>query len=295
MEVLERILVPIDVNTDYNEQVNSALQMARAYSSAVVLMYIIPDLELNNQIKSIVEQSVSESLKTISKVFESNDIKVQERIITYGNIVKAIVDKANSPGVNLVLIGENLENKGSKYRLSVKSEQIIRASEVPVYVTSHTKKSDVTHILCPVDFSEPSKRALYNAVSMARKFNASLIILNVFEAINYISSRIQVDLKEENALRLKNAHKDMEAFIEDFDLKDVDYKVEIKSGNAYEAILHTIENEQVDLLIMGTNGRTGLNRFIMGNITEKVIREMPCSFMTVKKINAIGTNKTIYV
>jgi nucleotide-binding universal stress UspA family protein len=258
-------------------------------------MHIIPDLELKEHIQTIVKKSVLESLNVIKEMLESNDIEVYETIIKCGNIVEAIVQKANSQEVNLVLLGENIDNRGSKFKLSVKSEQIISASDIPVYLISQIPKPELTHILCPVDFSEPSRRALYNAVSMARKFNARLIILNVYETISYVSSRIQINLEEENALRLKNAQNDMKTFIEELDLKDVNYNVVVKSGKAYENILSMIEDEQIDLLIMGTNGRTGLNRFIMGNITEKVIREMPCSFMTLKKINAIGTNKVTYV
>lgn len=295
METLERILVPIDVNTDSKEQLNSVIQLAKAYKSGIVLMHIIPDLELKEHIQTIVKKSVLESLNVIKEMLESNDIEVYETIIKCGNIVEAIVQKANSQEVNLVLLGENIDNRGSKFKLSVKSEQIISASDIPVYLISQIPKPELTHILCPVDFSEPSRRALYNAVSMARKFNARLIILNVYETISYVSSRIQINLEEENALRLKNAQNDMKTFIEELDLKDVNYNVVVKSGKAYENILSMIEDEQIDLLIMGTNGRTGLNRFIMGNITEKVIREMPCSFMTLKKINAIGTNKVTYV
>jgi nucleotide-binding universal stress UspA family protein len=46
---------------------------------------------------------------------------------------------------------------------------------------------------------------------------------------------------------------------------------------------------------MGTNGRTGLSGLIMGSVTQKVIREIPCSFITVKKINVIGVSKVSYV
>jgi len=294
MDVLGKILVPIDVNTDNSEQISSAIQLATAYKSGIILMSVIPDLDLKDEIKGIVEKSVTSSLNDIKKTFTENDIEVHETIVAFGNIVETIINKVNSSDINLVLISENIKNKRAKFKLSGKSEQIIRASDVPVYLVCQTKKKFLNHILCPVDFSEPSRRALYNAISLARKFNATLTILNVFEPLDYISSRITVDLEEENTLRLQRAHDDTKDFIGEFDLEEVDHKIEIKSGKAFENILDMIKKQDIDFLIMGTNGRTGLSSYIMGNITEKVIREMPCSFITVKKINAIGVSTVTY-
>lgn len=84
----------------------------------------------------------------------------------------------------------------------------------------------------------------------------------------------------------------MTAFIKEFDLDGVVHKIEIKSGKADEKILNAIKNQHIDLLIMGTNGRTGLSSFFMGSVTEKVIREMPCSFITIKK-NDVNKNEKL--
>lgn len=154
------------------------------------------------------------------------------------------------------------------------------------------KKTLFSSILCPVDFSEPSKRAFTNAIKIARKFNAKLNIINVWEPLEHVSHRIKIDLDEENASRLKKVKNEMTAFIKEFDLDGVVHKIEIKSGKADEKILNAIKNQHIDLLIMGTNGRTGLSSFFMGSVTEKVIREMPCSFITIKK-NDVNKNEKL--
>lgn len=287
MKLLEKILVPIDVNTDADEQINATIKLANAYKSEIILMYVIPDYELKDEIKNIVLKSVTESLNEIKEILISNKVNVLEPIIVFGNIVDTIIQKANSLKVNLVLIGAKEKNKTAKFKLGVISEQIIRESDVPVCLISQNNKTILTHILCPVDFSEPSKRALYNAILLARKFNSTLSILNIFEPLVYVSKRINIDLEEENATRLKRVENEMKTFIKEFDLDGVDHKIEVKSGKVDEKILNAIKNQQIDLLIMGTNGRTGLSRFFMGSVTEKVIREMPCSVITVKKINVI--------
>jgi nucleotide-binding universal stress UspA family protein len=250
-------------------------------------MYVAPDYELKDEIKDIVIKSVTESLNEIKKILISNKVKVKEPIIVSGNIVDTIVQKANLEKVNLVLIGANRKKKRAKFKLGITAEQIIRISDVPIWLVNAEQKPLFKNILCPVDFSEPSKRALNNAILLARKFKSTLCILTVYEPLVYVSHRINVDLEAENATRLRRAKNEMKTFIQEFDLDGVDYKIEVRSGNVDDKILNTIKKQQIDLLIMGTNGRSGLSRFFMGSVTEKVIREMPCSFITLKKIDII--------
>lgn len=294
MTILGKILVPIDINIDSTKQINNAIKIAKAYKSKIILMYIVPDTDLKEGIKQIIKKSATELLNKVKDTFEAQGIEVEEPIIKFGNIVKTIIKNADSLEANLVLIGENEESKRDKYKLSAKSEQILQALDVPVFLVSQNTTSLLTNILCPVDFSDPCKRALSNAILLADTFDAHLTILYVYEPIVYVSKNINVNLEEENELRLERANDEMKAFIKEFDLKDIKHTIEIKSGNANEKILDIIKDQHIDLLIMGTNGRTGLSGFIMGNVTQKVVREIPCSFITVKKISVIGTSKVSY-
>jgi len=133
-----------------------------------------------------------------------------------------------------------------------------------------------------VDFSAPSERALKNAILLSAGFQSDLTTLAVYEPIMYISPRIKVDIEEENSKRLKRFEDEMKHFTGQFDLKRIKHKIVIQTGKAEENILQTIKDQAHDLLIMGTNGRSGLSRLVMGSITEKVTREVPCSFITTK-------------
>jgi universal stress protein E len=287
MKLLDKILLPIDVNTDYSELVSATVKLANAYNSEIILLHVINDNELRDNIKNIVVKSVTDTLNEIKDTLKSNNIKVREPEIVFGKIVETIVQKSISEKVNLILIGAKEKKKKDKFKLGIIAEQIIRESDMPVWMVKGEGKTLFSNVLCPVDFSEPSKRALTNAVILAKKFNAKLNIITVFEPIDYVSKRISLDLDEENANQLKKVKHEMKEFLKEFVLEDVVHKIEIKKGKAYEKILNTIKSQNIDLLIMGTNGRSGLSRFFMGSVTEKVIREMPCSFFTIKKIDVI--------
>jgi universal stress protein E len=282
MRLLEKILVPVNVNTNSEEQINTTIKIAGEYKSEVILLSVIPDENLNSEIKDFVESVVTESLTELRNILINNNIYVREPVLAYGKPVDNIIQTANSENVNLILVGNNKKKKNGRNNLGIKAEQLIRMSDIPVCVVNAGEETRFTNIMCPVDFSEPSKRALYNSILLSRKFQSTLNILYVYEPITYISKRIDSDIDEENALRFKKAKSLMKEFIKDFDLSGINHSVKIKKGIAHEKILNTIKKEGITLLIMGTNGRVGLSKFFLGSVTEKVTIEMPCPFITTK-------------
>jgi universal stress protein E len=77
----------------------------------------------------------------------------------------------------------------------------------------------------------------------------------------------------------------MDDFLNKFSFSDVDFDKNLIAGKAAKVILKTAK--EYDLLIMGTTGKTGLGRILMGSITEKVIRDISCSFITTKSTDFI--------
>jgi hypothetical protein len=76
-------------------------------------------------------------------------------------------------------------------------------------------------------------------------------------------------------------------FLGKFNFTDLKWRKETKSGDPSAEIIKAVKRHEIDLLIMGTSGKTGINRFIMGSVTAKVIREVPCSFITLKSEDII--------
>ena len=146
---------------------------------------------------------------------------------------------------------------------------------------------NVQHILCPVDFSATSKRALKNAITMAHRFKAELTILSVCELQGSLWFTVEEDRALENDSRCAGHKNKFEKFLEGFNLAGLKWKKETRKGKPAEEILSAISEKMIDLLVMGTSGKTGLNRLIIGSVTEKVIREVPCSFLTLKSEDII--------
>ena len=282
MKLLEKILVPIDVNIDFKEQLNTAIKIARPYNSEIIVMYVLSEEIVHNDIKEIVINAISENLNKVKEILKKEGILIKEPSIVFGNPVDKILQSAINENVNLILIGSGIIDKKEKFRLGINADKLIRLSDKPVWVVKSNEETKLTNILCPVDFSDPSRRALKNAIFLSKKFKATLRILGVYKPFVSTSLRLKVDTEEENAYRLGLIEKEMKQFVKEFDLDGINHVIDIQAGIAHENILHTIKEYGHDLLVMGTNGRSGLNRIVMGSVTEKVTREMPCSFVTTK-------------
>lgn len=281
MKLLDKILVPIDVNIDSTEQLNTAIKIAKLCNSEIFILYVLPEEGLKDAIKDLVINTATEALNKIKNIFKKEGITVSEPIIKYGKPVENILKIANKENVNLILTGSGSKEK-EKFKRGFTAEKLMRQSEKPVWVSKSDKENKLQNILCPVDISNPAKYALKTAILLSKFFNAKLTILSVYEQYESFSPRLRVDVEEENSIRLKQFEVEMEEFIKEFDLTGINHHIDLKAGSAHVEILKAIKENDHDLLVMGTHGRSGIKRFVMGSVTEKVTREVPCSFITTK-------------
>lgn len=282
MKQFEKILLAIDVNTDNTEQIKSAIKIAHSYNSQIIILIVLPNEIISNELKKLLHDAIKESLIGTVESIRDKGVVVNKYSIEYGDPVDKILNIANLENVDLIVVGSGKEDKRVKCKLGNIAEKLIRFSEIPIWVVKLKQKQTLTNILCPVDFSIPSRYALINAIHLSKKFGAKLRILNVVEPLVDISPWISADLDRENAYRIEFYKKRMQDFIEEFKIPKADCEIEVLEGYIHEKIIETVEQCQHDLLIMGTTGRSGLKRLLLGSVAEKVARDVPCSFVTIK-------------
>lgn len=142
----------------------------------------------------------------------------------------------------------------------------------------------VEKILFPTDFSEGSYHALLYAADLAKHYNAKLYILHIIYDIARATDshipHVSADMlyKEMSEWAQKEIQKC--CIEETMGISDVE-KVVLK-GIPYEEIINFAAKEKIDMIVMGTYGRVGLERFIFGSTAERVVRRAPCPVMTVR-------------
>lgn len=145
-------------------------------------------------------------------------------------------------------------------------------------------------ILVPVDFSKPAINAADVAADIARKSGAQLILLHVIEEISGSSINVEGETGtgepwEDKVFTVKlidKAKKQMAKFLEDPRFEGVRTKAELRMGTPYHGMNSIIVDRKVDLVVMGTSGKTDLENMIIGSNTEKVVRTAHCPVLTVQ-------------
>ena len=135
----------------------------------------------------------------------------------------------------------------------------------------------ITHVLCPVDFSAISRRALNHATALAQWYDATLTVLNVFPVMPVMDvPPLVLDDKLRNELTGA-----LRRFTE---LVPAGVRLELRVEQAdtiHDKIRENACNNHVDLLVMGSHGRSGFKRLLLGSVAERVIRHAPCPTMIV--------------
>jgi nucleotide-binding universal stress UspA family protein len=139
-------------------------------------------------------------------------------------------------------------------------------------------------ILFPTDFSNGARAAMDHAVSLAKDYQARLILLYVIQDISiaewYIPSTLSVtDLVEDMQ---KSAWKEMEKWSAEVSAGVKEVEKMVVRGVPFVEIIGTAKEKNADLIVIGTHGRTGIDHMLFGSTAEKVVRKAPCPVLTVR-------------
>tara|TARA_B110000196_G_C21114254_1_gene649580 strand:- start:983 stop:1432 length:450 start_codon:yes stop_codon:yes gene_type:complete len=143
-------------------------------------------------------------------------------------------------------------------------------------------------ILCPIDLKPRSKMALKKAINIAHQFNSKIILLNIHEEFmskeQMVMSRISVSkLGNEFKKIAIEAKSDMKNLVKDLEANDVDCEYILRDGKPYNIITKIAKEKEVDLIVMGTNGRDNLTDFLLGTTAQKVILNSTCPVLVMPK------------
>jgi nucleotide-binding universal stress UspA family protein len=143
-------------------------------------------------------------------------------------------------------------------------------------------------ILCPIDFSDFSTKAYAYAESLARHYQADLIVLHVMQGLTtvypYYGFAEAYGAMEAGLTELReNASRELAGFLKEHAHERVKYEQVMLEGGVTDSILSLAGEKKADLIVMGTHGRHGLDHALIGSVTEKVLRKALCPVLVVMK------------
>jgi nucleotide-binding universal stress UspA family protein len=142
-----------------------------------------------------------------------------------------------------------------------------------------------SRILVPVDLTEGSRAIIDYAIQLARPFNASLVLLHTWEPPQYVAPDLLVAAPGWSPQSLEKtaldaARKELEALVQSLQ-SPVPITHQLEVGEPGASILRVAESGGFDLIVMGTHGRRGLPRLLLGSVAQKVIARAHCPVLTL--------------
>jgi len=142
----------------------------------------------------------------------------------------------------------------------------------------------VSSLLVPTDFSENATKALNVAKEIARGSNAVLHIMHVVEPVVYPAdwSFAQVGFADIEKELESNTQKQINTIAEQLASEGFKVVTKVVKGRASDEICNYAKNEGISIIAIGTHGRSGLEHFLFGSTTERVLRKAPCPVLSVR-------------
>lgn len=216
---------------------------------------------------------------------ELGALRIRQEQVEKASAAAAIRDYGEAHDVDLVVMGTHGRRGASRLLIGSVAEEVVRTANRPVF----TVRADgavapgqaVRRILVPLDFSDLSEQALLHAKELALTYGARLDLLHVVEEITLPNA---YGMEPVNIL-VPEVVENSERYLADMAKRVLGHEhvvAHVVPGYAVSTILDFAGRNAIDLMVIATHGRTGLERLMMGSVAERVVRRAPCPVFTVK-------------
>jgi nucleotide-binding universal stress UspA family protein len=141
---------------------------------------------------------------------------------------------------------------------------------------------DLKKILVAVDFSKESTLAAKFAVSLAQEFKSKLYVLHAFTPLHAGVAVEMPDFESYQREIIKKTKEDLRLVIPEKIKEMIEVEELIEIGPAYHVIVEKAQDLDVDVIVLATQGRTGLAHMLLGSVAEKVVRHAPCPVFAIR-------------
>ena len=192
------------------------------------------------------------------------------------SVPEAILTYAGTHGIDLIVMGTHARTGVDRLLLGSVAEEVVRQAACPVLTVQKRASMphrDVRRILAPLALSGSRGPMVRQAVDLAKAYEAKLDLLHVITPpLLPLPFRDETDDEVERA-RCRDA---MKALLRQNGGEAVQAELHVMTGPLVPCIVDFANRHEVDVIVMATQGRSGLERFMLGSVTEQVVRQAPC-------------------
>ncbi|EMA11172.1 universal stress protein [Haloarcula marismortui] len=292
--MFDSILVPTDGSEHATRAAEHGAALAHAFSASLHVMAVIDTRTAGGPFSGgdledeTLDRMTADAEDTVTAITDAVDAAgaIQTTIRT-GNPADEICAYRDDHDIDLIAMGTHGRTGVERYLAGSVTESVVRHADVPVFTVRATEQSRKTDsyddILVPTDGSTAATAAVEPACEIAAQFDSRLHALNVVN-LGDVATGSEYTLPTDLIDTLEaQGEKVTERIAARARESGVETVTQVVDGFPAADILDYAEENDIDLIVMGTAGRTGLNRFIMGSTTERLIRHAD---MPVLAVNA---------
>lgn len=282
-----KILVPIDFSDRSKKALEVADRFADLMDGKVTPFYShLPISELDEPyalgMSSKMYQNFEELEETLSSRVDdaAREYIDQDRLekpeVVLGNAAQGIIDA--SKNFDYVIMSSHGRTGFSRFLLGSVAEKVMRLAHTPVMIVENDSEvGNFDNILVTTDFSDNAAEAYSHALEIAKQSKGKIDILHILSFDQFDDKEKDLSLKNIREERLKLLKREYFNDISD----RVSHEVIVSEDSPHEAIFNHVSNNNYNLIVMATVGRTGINYLMMGSTTANVVRHVKTAVLSI--------------
>jgi nucleotide-binding universal stress UspA family protein len=294
---IRRILCPTDFSAFADRALSHAIALARWYEARLTVLHVLPPPPAPGSPfqafappppDTAAEGRVLQSLARFTRPAEEAGVPIDVQL-REGSPARTVLDLARTLPSDLIVMGTHGREGFERLVLGSVTEKVVRQAPCPVLTVPPASEGSAAplfrRILCPVDFSPASDRAVAYALSLAQEAGATLRLLHVVEwGIDPVFAGVpQYDAPEVRQAVESDLRRRLGGVIPREAREWCQVDEVLTSGKPWREIVAAASEGRADLVVMGVRGRGSLEVALFGSNTHHVVRSAPCPVLAVRE------------
>ncbi|SFK68527.1 Nucleotide-binding universal stress protein, UspA family [Halogranum rubrum] len=291
--MFDGVLFPTDGSEGTIPTLEHALDVASTHGATLHLLYVA---DTTRDSVTQIHGEIVDALEAVGEdVLDDAAERARRRGVTtvteirQGEPYREIVGYATATDLDLVIMPTRGRSGLGRLLLGSTTERVVRRSDVPVLTIRPDADATQTdhsypyrNVLVPTDGSTCAETAVALGIDLSAVDDATLHLLSVVDIASLgMDTRVELQI-EGFEQRAEETVADAATTAREGGVETVTTAVET-STSIHRAILSYVENHDIDVVVVGTHGRTGFDRYLLGSVTEKLVRTSPVPVLTVRE------------
>ena len=277
--MFERILVPLDGSENAEIVFPYCADLAAKFASTVILVTVseAATVDIDHLYRTYLDHARGKMRQELEASTAPEAVTLESEVL-FGDPAREILRTAEDKDANLILLASHGTSAEGPWLLGHIAAKVLRATKRPVMLIRQRapeaalqQRKLLRRIMVPLDGSEIGEAALCYAVALAKKTSAEIDLIEVFEQVRGVgASGARYSVPEDESVR-KSLLSYLDHVAGPIKSEGLTVSTTVLFGKAADNIVEYAEKNGIDLVALSTHGRSGLGRWVFGNVTDKIL------------------------